>query len=67
MNAATGFWQLSLIHSAASSSGAPADFADQDHRFRFRIVIEKLHCIEMRHAVNRVASDADAGRLSMAA
>ena len=44
-----------------------SDFADQDHRFRFSIFVEKLHRIEVRHSVNRIAADADAGRLAVTA
>ena len=44
-----------------------ADFADQNHRVGFWVVIEKLHRVEMRHAIDRVAADANAGRLPVAA
>ena len=47
--------------------GRAANFADQNHRVRVGIGFEKFHRIEMRHAVDRIATDADAGRLSVTA
>src|SRR5581483_3372687 len=42
----------------------PADLADHDDALRLRIVIEHLDDVEVRRAVHRVATDADAGGLS---
>ena len=36
------------------------DLADQNHRIRVRVLIEKFHRIKMREAVDGVAADADA-------
>src|SRR3989338_7899785 len=42
---------------------AAADLADHDDRIGIRVVVEQLHHIDMLHAVDRIAADADAGRL----
>ena len=44
-----------------------ADFADQDHRFCLSIFIEEFHRVEMRQTADRIAADANAGRLAMTA
>src|SRR5207244_12478178 len=43
------------------------NFADQDHRFGMPMLVEEFARTEMRHPVNRVPADADAGRLAIAA
>src|SRR5207237_9404672 len=42
-----------------------ADFAHQNHRFGPGIIIKHPDGIEMRHAVDGVPTNSDAGRLSM--
>src|SRR3954470_8788047 len=44
----------------------PADFAHHDYRFGLRIVVEHLENIDVLDAVDRIAADADAGRLAEA-
>jgi hypothetical protein len=66
MNAATGFRQFSLDPSCGFLFRGAADFPDQNHRVGLWVVIEKLHRVEMRHAIDRVAADANAGRLPVA-
>ena len=44
----------------------PADFADHDHRFGRRIVIEQFQHIDVLESVHRIAADAHGGRLSEA-
>ena len=67
MKAAIGFLQFSFAQAAASSSAAAADFADHDDRFGLRIVVEHLEHVQVRRAVDRIAADADAGALAVAA
>src|SRR5450755_463995 len=40
-----------------------ANLADHDDRIGFRVCIEQLHDIDMLHAIDRVAADADTGGL----
>ena len=47
--------------------GRAADFSDQDHRFCVSIFVEKFYAIQMRETSYRIAADADAGRLAVAA
>ncbi len=67
MKAATGFLQFVLDPLRSFLFRGAADLADQNHGIRLRIVVEKFHRIEMRHPVDRIASDADAGGLAVAA
>jgi hypothetical protein len=39
--------------------GRAADLADQDHRIRVSIFVEKFNRVEMRDAVNWIAADSD--------
>ena len=40
------------------------DLADQNDPFRIRVVVEHLEHVQVRQAVNRIAPDADTGRLA---
>src|SRR5580765_299943 len=43
-----------------------ADFTDHDHCIGVRIIIERLHDVDMLQTVDRVTADADRGRLAQA-
>ena len=47
--------------------GVAADFADHDHGFGLRIVVEQLERVDEIRADDRIAADADRGRLPDAA
>ena len=67
MNPATGFLQFCLIHSAASSSALPPISPIMMMPVRLRVGVEKFDDIQMRRAVHRIATDANAGGLADAA
>ena len=64
MKPATGFFMFALMHSARALLGAAADLADHDHAVGVRVVVEELEHVDEVRAVDRVAADADAGRLA---
>ena len=47
--------------------GAAADLADHDDGFGLGVVVEHLEHVEVRGAIDRIAADADAGALAVAA
>src|SRR5690606_29472918 len=46
--------------------GVAADLADHDDAFGLRVFVEQLQAVDEVQAVDRVAADADAGRLAQA-
>ena len=65
MKAAIGLWRrCSAAKAAARSSASPADLADEDHGVGRRVVAEAGQDVHEVGAHDRVAADADAGRLA---
>ena len=63
MKPTTGFLNSRLMKSAASSSAVPTDFADHDDGVGVGIRREETQCVDVARANQRIAADADAGRL----
>ena len=63
MKPTTGFFMCSLTQRARVSSSDAADLADHDDRLGLRVVVEHLQHVDVLKPVDRVAADADAGRL----
>src|ERR1700678_3561513 len=61
-----GFFHIVLYPACAGFLVVAADFADHDHGVGFRVFIEHAHDINMLQAVDRIAADAHARRLSEA-
>jgi hypothetical protein len=66
MKPTTGFFTLALMNSGGFFFGAAADLADHDDAFGLRVFVEQLQAVDEVEAVDRVAADADAGRLAQA-
>ena len=64
MNAATGFFMFALMHAAARSSALPPISPIMMTPCGVRVVVEELEHVDEVHAVDRIAADADAGRLA---
>ena len=67
MKPATGFLAILLDPLGRFFLGAAADFANHDDAVRVRVVVEQFDDVQMRHAGDRIAADADAGALARAA
>ena len=65
MKPTTGFFvPLLAMNSAAWIFALPADLADHDDAFGFRVGQQHLERLDEVHALHRIASDADAGGLA---
>src|SRR5690606_39598776 len=58
------FFHVGLDPARAFFLVRAADLADHDHRFGLRVIIEHFHHIDVLQAIDRIAADADAGRLA---
>ena len=66
MNADDRLLEVRLDPGGGLFLGAAADLADHDHGVGVRIVGEQLQRVDVRRADQRIAADADAGRLAQA-
>ena len=64
MKPATGFFMLALMKAAASFFGGAADLADHEDGLGVGVVVEEPERVDEAGADDRVAADADAGRLA---
>ena len=66
MNAATGFFILALTYAAAPSSELPPISPIIMTACGVRVGLEQLQRVDEVHALDRIAADADRGRLAEA-
>src|ERR1700694_1639157 len=62
-----GFFHVGFYPTRTGLLGVAADLAHHDHRIGVGVVVEHLHDVDVLQSVDRVAADADTGRLAQPA